>query len=189
MTVSLGSYVKVALRVAVLRRCWRHSLGCALLAEELSEACEVQPDQAYTAGLLHDVGRLALLVKYPESYADLLSVVMENGFCLLQGERDLFDIDHCEAGAWLGQEWAFPPSLVQAIGSHHQPCEAHCPSLPKLVGLACRMAGCLGLAAVDPLEPEDPHDVLVHLPRSVQLRPEDLEEMRLRVNEKVNALE
>ena len=189
MTVGLGSYVKVALRVAVLRRCWRHSLGCALLAEELAEACEVRPDQAYTAGLLHDVGRLALLVKYPESYADLLSVVMENGFCVPQGERDLFDIDHCEAGAWLAEEWAFPPSLVQAIGSHHQPSEAQYPSLPRLVGLACRMADCLGFAAFDPLVPENPQDVLMHLPRSVQLQPEDLEEMRLRVNEKVNALE
>ena len=72
-------------------------------------------DFAYVAGLLRDIGRLALLVKYPEPYANLLVVSGEQQFDLLMMERELFDIDHCEAGAWLMQQLPFPPELDEII--------------------------------------------------------------------------
>ena len=109
MTVGLGAYLKGALKLTMLRRCWRHSIGCALLAEKLAPAWGLSPEQAYSAGLLHDLGRLALLTKYPQPYADLLSVVFENRLGLLASERDLFEVDHCQAGAWLaGMLGSFP---------------------------------------------------------------------------------
>lgn len=189
MTLGVGSYVRTALRLAVLRRCWRHSLGCALLAEEFAEACHQHPDQAYTAGLLHDVGRLALLVKYPQSYADLLSVVVENHFSILQSERDLFDIDHCEAGAWLAEEWDFPKELVAVIGDHHDPAESLTLDLTHLIRVTCRLADSLGFEVVQPETPEDPETILKELPRPVRLGVEDIETLRQRLTEKVNALE
>ncbi len=188
LTLGMGNYVRAAMRVVVLRRCWRHSLGCGMLAEELAEAFDVRPDQAYTAGLLHDVGRLALLVKYPQSYADLLSVVAENHLSMLQSERDLFDIDHCEAGSWLADEWDFPKDLIAAIRHHHDP-DGDTAPLTGLVHCACRLAEALGFEIVTPEETEDAVALLESMPRPVRLQPEDLEELKHRITDKVNALE
>ncbi len=188
MTLGLGGYLRVALKIAVLRRCWRHSLGCALLAEDLAEAFDVRPDQGYTAALLHDLGRLALLVKYPQSYADLLSVVIENHFSLLQSERDLFDIDHCEAGTWLAEEYEFPPELVAAIRDHHDPAD-DAPPLTRLVHVACRMSELIGFEVVEPEDQVDIDELTRTMPRPVRLQPEDLEELKRRISDRVNALE
>ncbi len=189
MTLSLGSFVKTSMRVAVLRRCWRHSLGCAMLSEELAETCGIRPDQAYTAGLLHDVGRLALLVKYPESYADLLSVVIENNFSMLQSERDLFDLDHCEAGAWLAESWDFPKELISVIADHHNPGHGSRSPLVELIHASCRLAESLGFDVTTPETTEDPAAILEQLPNPVRLSPADIEAIRLHVTEKVNGLE
>ena len=190
ITLGVGSYLKAALRLTVLRNCWRHSLGCALIAEELSLAYDIAPNQAYTAGLLHDVGRLGLLVKYPQSYADLLSVVMENHFGMLKSERDLFDLDHCEAGAWLAQEWDFPDELVLVIGEHHSQPKDDCPDLLRLLHLSCRLADSMGFEVVDPAEPEDAEHILEELPSIsqslIQLNPADLKD---RITTQVNGLE
>ncbi len=189
MTLGIGDYVKAALRLTMLRRCWQHSLGCALLAEELTETTDIRPDQAYTAGLLHDVGRLALLVKYPEPYADLLSVVIENNFNLMQSERDLFDVDHCQAGAWLAGEWNFPKELVEVIGFHHQPPEGNSSELLTLTHLSCRLADSLGFAVTFTEGPEDPLEILKQWPGAAGLEAEDIEVLKESVTTKVTALE
>jgi putative nucleotidyltransferase with HDIG domain len=188
LTLGMGNYVRAALKLVVLRRCWRHSLGCALLAEELAEAYMVRPQQAYTAGLLHDVGRLALLVKYPQSYADLLTVVAENQLGMLQSERDLFDIDHCEAGSWMAEEWDFPKDLIATIRYHHAP-GANASSLTDLIHRACRLASVLGFEITTPEKSDDVADLLESMPLPVRLQRDDLEELKKRITTKVNALE
>jgi putative nucleotidyltransferase with HDIG domain len=190
MTVGVGSYLRASLRLAVLRRCWRHSLGCALIAEELAPALDVRPDQAYTAGLLHDVGRLGLLVKYPQSYADLLNVCMENSFDLMSSERDLFEIDHCEAGAWLAEGWQFPRELVESIADHHNRQPERAEPLLRVVHLACRLADCLGFEVVQAGGIETVDSIAAELPGKLAgLLKDDGGELRSRLTEKVNALE
>ena len=190
ITLGVGSYLKAALRLTVLRRCWRHSLGCALIAEELSPVYDISPNQAYTAGLLHDVGRLGLLVKYPQSYADLLSVVMENHFGILKSERDLFDLDHCEAGAWLAQEWDFPDELIRVIGEHHNQLEDDSPDLLKLLSISCRLADSMGFEVVDPAESEKAELILQELPNKLHnLLQKDLVDLKDRITAQVNGLE
>jgi putative nucleotidyltransferase with HDIG domain len=189
LTLGVTSYIRSALRISVLRRCWRHSVGSALLAEELAEPCGLHPDLAYTAGLLHDIGRLALLVKHPQPYADLLTVVSENQLSLLQGERDLFEIDHCEAGAWLTETWELPTSLIDVIANHHHGMTSKCPPIWRLIHLTCRLADSLGFAVVETAEQEQPEAILTEFPRPVQLNPDDIEKLRQRIVSKVNALE
>jgi putative nucleotidyltransferase with HDIG domain len=190
MTIGLGAYLKSPLRQAVLRRCWRHSLCSALLCEKMAPACGLAADQGYTAGLLHDIGRFALLAKYPQPYADLLSVVMENGFSLLATEKDLFEVDHCMAGAWLAGEWNFPPELVEVAGRHHDPPQRGAFNLLKLANLSCRMADSLGFAAVDPSQPEEIGQILSELPLDGRQRLQiDLTNLRETLTGNINALE
>ena len=119
LTVALGRFSHSFLRNQSLRICWDHSVACALIAEEIAVATGGAKDRAYTGGLLHDVGRLALLACYPVEYGNLIVVARENDFDELECERQLFDIDHCAAGEWLGHHWNLPGDIVEAISKHH----------------------------------------------------------------------
>ncbi len=157
MTISMKNFLRTAMRIDVLRRVWRHSLACALVAEELAplfwrNGDRTSRDRAYTAGLLHNLGRLALLVKYPQEYANLLAVVSENPYDVLETERQLFDIDHCEAGGWLAKAWAFPPEIAEVATGHHEPPVKGETDIVNLVRAAALLTDWLGFD-VTPLLP------------------------------------
>jgi len=147
--IALNAMVRPVLKVAELRRIWVHSLVTALLTEELARASNSSYDIAYTSGLLHNLGSLGLMADYPEEYKRMLEVSGECGFDLILTERDLFEIDHCAAGAYLAEEWNFPDTIMEAIATHHFPAgKGSC--LPNLVRVAWRAADALGFAAFPP---------------------------------------
>ena len=143
LTVALGRFSHSFLRDKSLRICWDHSVACALVAEELAAAMDQPKDRAYTAGLLHDVGRLALLACYPTEYSNLLAVARENDFDELECERELFDVDHCAAGEWLGRHWNLPAEFVDAI-AHHHAADANDKSLLSIVTASNSVADAIG---------------------------------------------
>jgi putative nucleotidyltransferase with HDIG domain len=150
MTVALRNFLAEALKVPVLQRCWRHSLACALVCEEIAVASLLDKDRCYTAGLLHDMGRLSLLAAYPEDYASLLEAADSDGnetSDLIEAERELFDADHCEIGRWLAADWGFPEDFQAVIEEHHAPTQPDHFDLTALVQLACRFADILGFQA------------------------------------------
>lgn len=147
VTVALRAYLNRVMKVPALRRCWRHSVACAMLSEELATAANVKREPGYTAGLLHDLGRIGLLAAYPDEYSNMLGVSAEFALDVLDCERDLFDVDHCQAGAWLAREWKLPEPIIEAIARHHQdPPEAG--STLALVSLGCRWADTLGYSVL-----------------------------------------
>ena len=95
-----------------------HSVATGMLAEKLAVAANLPNETAFTSGLLHDVGKLAVVAR---GSARILgeSVVPEPGETTLQAERRLLGIDHAEIGADLGTRWNFPARVVQAIRLHH----------------------------------------------------------------------
>ena len=104
-------------------------------------------ERAYTAGLLHDIGRLALMAQFPDEYGELLTIARHGHFNQIECERELFDIDHCQAGGWLAGEWNFPEDLVNSIALHHSG-ELKEGSLPFVVSAACRIADILGFGVL-----------------------------------------
>lgn len=149
VTVALRNFMSSTLQDSALRRCWRHSLACAAACEELAMAAGMEKDLVYTAGLLHDVGRLGLLASYPAEYSRILDVDSECGLDVLQSERDVFDLDHCQAGMWLVSEWALPEELEAITGKHHEEPAAEGFDSLKIVQLACRIADCVGFGVVE----------------------------------------
>jgi len=129
----------------------------------------MDPDVAYVAGLLRDIGRLALLVKYPDSYANLLAVSGENAFDLISTERELFDVDHCQAGEWLMERMPFPPELAEVVAHHHEPPADREFRMVHLVRIADRMADALGFAII-PVNALDFAEVLNDLPEDAHSR-------------------
>jgi len=187
MTRALGDFLKPAMRVKALRQCWVNSLACALLSEKVAQDCATDADFAYTAGLLRDIGRLALLVKYPDSYANLLAVSQEFSYDLLATEQDLFDIDHCQAGEWLMDEMSLPQELSEVISRHHDETilnESF--RLVHVVRLAGRMADTLDFAVIPRIDQLTFADVLEELPEAARSRfPSDGEALKAEIVSKI----
>ena len=72
LTILVRGYIKEALSVSSVNKFWRYTLACALACRELSQFTSINAAMAYTGGLLHDVGRLALMAAYPDKYGNLL---------------------------------------------------------------------------------------------------------------------
>ena len=104
---------------ADLTEFWRHSLLVAETARALAvEAHLPRVDEAYLAGLLHDLGELMLLVGLPE-YAGLLAVCPDEA-TLPDLEQKLLGTDHAAVGAWLADQWNLDSLLADAILFHHR---------------------------------------------------------------------
>jgi putative nucleotidyltransferase with HDIG domain len=150
MLVAMNRMVRSSIRLEALRKVWIHSLVTAMIAEEAAHAARLPRDTAYTYGLLHNLGSLGLMSAYPDEYSRMLEVSNDFGFDLLRTERDLFDIDHCAAGAYLAQDWGFPDELAAAIATHHDDPVAGEISLDNVAKVGWRLADVLGYAAFSP---------------------------------------
>jgi HD-like signal output (HDOD) protein len=170
MTRALGDFVWPALKFRALQVCWKNSLAGAILSEKLANACKMDPDFAYVAGLMRDIGRLGLLVKYPEPYANLLAVSEENCYDLLATEYELFDVDHCQAGAWITEDLHFLAELREVIAWHHETLDPKSFRMVHLVHIADLMADALGFSVVSPIHPQTYEEVLGLLPEAARAR-------------------
>ena len=186
ITLSLCKLAARASRTKSLGPCWRHNLACATLAERLGRGFALGSNSAHTAGLLHDIGRLALLVADPVRYDDLLSNALTGGKDLLLRELDLFGVDHCQAGEMLVEEWGLPRQLAEVVGQHHQPHEKR--SMGALVHVACTMADMLGFQAAGPDRPWNPNEIWDWVPHAAVMD-WNPDELRFIVAEHINALE
>lgn len=103
-----------------LRGFWAHSLTTAFLARELAPRMNVShADEAYLAGLLHDVGKLGLLSVQTARYQPLFVSKRDDEHLVVE-ELALFGLSHVEVGAWLLRRWALPEVLAEAVLYHHE---------------------------------------------------------------------
>jgi putative nucleotidyltransferase with HDIG domain len=164
--VALNRMVRVSVRIGALRKVWVHSLVTAVIAEEAARIVGSDRDVAYTTGLLHNLGTLGLMSAYPDEYSRMLEVSDDFGFDLLETERDLFEVDHCAAGAYLAQDWDFPDELAAAIAVHHDHPVPGAVNLDNLIQVSWRLADVLGYAAFSPDRRWDWEDLIAFLPVS-----------------------
>ena len=186
LSVVLRNYLKPTASASSTRRCWRHSLACALLAEELAPYYSMPRNPSYTAGLLHDIGRLALAAAFPKGYARMLDLCEREGLDILACERQLLGTDHATAGLWIAVEWKLPSETFRAIWDHHDTPDEEERSLTAVVHAACRIADVIGYGVANTARPAD--EVLESLPAGVQayVRP-NLEFIKERVSLKVDS--
>lgn len=170
VTAATNSYLKESQKREEFRRCWKHTLATAFLTEELSWACQLAEDRGYIAGLLHDLGRMGLLVAFPQEYANLLMVASENALDVLELERHRFGLDHCAAGRELAQSWNLPQDLVVIAGRHHDSLEGKEIDLLYLGHLGCRLADALGYDVVKSGRPSTVGEIIANLPEAARQR-------------------
>jgi putative nucleotidyltransferase with HDIG domain len=107
-----------------LTRVWPHSLSTASLARKIAvrqKAASGVVDMTFTAGLLHDVGKLILAANIPDEYYEVLTRAADAEVKDWQAEYIVFGVTHAEVGAYLIGLWGLPDSLVEAIACHHRP--------------------------------------------------------------------
>ncbi|MGA2267919.1 MAG: HDOD domain-containing protein [Bryobacteraceae bacterium] len=187
-TVALKNYTNPACGRAALARCWRHNLGCALISEQIARRTGVDTDFAYTAGLLHDIGRLAMIAAWPERYTALLDSAMCEPLHVLELERQELGIDHARAGHFLINDWKLPSELAAIAERHHAPLVEGLGDGAIVVHLSCPLADRLGFPAAGQLAAEDPGPE-ADLPPRFRESIGDLDDLRLWVAERINAFE
>ncbi len=148
LTVGIRGYISKSLAHPCMRAMWRHNLACAAIAEQLALAGFMDRDTAFTCGVMHDIGRLALAVVRPMEYIDLLGTYNGTSGSILEREREYFGKDHCEIGKKLVADWGLPEDLEPIVAEHHAPRQAAGTwSMADLVNVSCRMADAVGFSA------------------------------------------
>jgi putative nucleotidyltransferase with HDIG domain len=99
---------------------WRHSVIVAVSASVVAEAAGLAKPVAFTAGLLHDIGKLVLASAEREDYAGLIERARNEKVSLRSMERAVLGVDHAELGGELMRRWKLPPDVVAAVCYHHE---------------------------------------------------------------------
>ncbi|MEN3001121.1 MAG: HDOD domain-containing protein [Armatimonadota bacterium] len=139
---------------------WSHSLAVGLVAQAGARLLDVPArNESFTAGLLHDVGKLVISTALTDWMGELHDLVHHHRMPVHEAERELFGFTHEEMGALLVERWNLPASIVKMVRFHHQSLEqndANC----ALIEFADYCANQLGYM-MDPEAPPEPFDTRV----------------------------
>lgn len=128
---------------------WRHSVASAVCAQLLAPRLGANPDTAFTAGLLHDIGVLVLAIRLPRQYEEVLAYRREHDCYPAEAELAVFGVDHSEVGSKLLAFWNFPPDVRDAVGGHHRSDGAAATGLTRAIQLGSTLARALDLTGDD----------------------------------------
>ncbi|MBW2569820.1 MAG: HDOD domain-containing protein [Deltaproteobacteria bacterium] len=101
---------------------WKHSTGCAILARVLAETAHLKnPEDVFTGGLLHDIGKLIHATYLCEKFNDVVANVVETGSQISESEKKILGFDHAQTGSVLAEKWNLPQETISMIAYHHLP--------------------------------------------------------------------
>ncbi len=172
---------------------WGHSIGCAVCSQTIAKkAGYPRPEDCFSGGLLHDIGKLVLDQFLHEELLEILELTEKEEVSFLEAERTRFGIDHAIIGEWLARKWKLPLPVVVSIRHHHEPPEERegfsmsqdeVVDIVRLADAVCRRQG-IGWNG-DRVIPE----IVPELWDRLNLKTEDVEEISETVKEEVNQSE
>ncbi|MCP4156078.1 MAG: HDOD domain-containing protein [bacterium] len=125
---------------------WRHSIAVAVFAKILAGKLNANTDEAYLAGLLHDMGKMVLNIAYPKEYEKVVKDVKDFVLNFVDAEQKYIHLTHMEAGYFIMVKWKFSEALKEVAQYHHE--AEFLPERDKLVPLIA-FADKLALIFVD----------------------------------------
>ncbi|TMA38975.1 MAG: HDOD domain-containing protein [Deltaproteobacteria bacterium] len=170
--VKVWDTVAHGIPAARLEGLWMHAVMVAVASKVLgAKLCTGDPDEAFTAGLLHDVGRLVLATRFKDAYWTAAAGA-DGVRSIVDAEQEAFGVHHAEVGGWLLEAWGLPPSIVEAARQHHATPDR--PGTTGLVAMANRLVAVTDVAerrvrpeAAGALEREVPRGVTPELWQAV----------------------
>ena len=102
-----------------LKAFWRHAVATACFAASLARQAGASASHAFTAGLLHDIGRMVLACTFPADYSRTLRYQRETACAILRAEQATIGVDHVQTGVELSRRWQLGADLREAIAGHH----------------------------------------------------------------------
>jgi putative nucleotidyltransferase with HDIG domain len=141
LSLSLGLFASLnceAIGECNSDRLYLHSLATGLLAQKILSdegADSGIIEAAFTAGVLHDTGKLVLASALPELYRQALQLANDELIPQWQAEANVFGVSHAEVGAYLLGLWGLPPAIVEAVAWHHQPHRREPPAMGALTAV------------------------------------------------------
>ncbi len=126
---------------------WRHSQCTAMAARLIARKSKFAfLDLAYTAALLHDIGKVILNNTMKETYREVVASVTDDNISFIDAENKILGFNHAEVGARVAEKWNLPPETVEAIQLHHSPEDAQVnPRLTAIVHLADAISVSMGI--------------------------------------------
>ena len=103
---------------------WKHSVISAFGAQHVAQAVNLDGNLSFTAGLLHDLGKVIFAGAYGKNYTHKFGAANRGPLTLIEWERENYGFDHAELGAALLERWKIPPEIAAAVRFHHQPSAA-----------------------------------------------------------------
>lgn len=140
---------------------WQHGMATGIHARAIAkeEAAEqAMAEDAFTAGLLHNVGTLVLASNLPAQYRDMLAIMQDQRLSEWVAEREVFGATHAEVAGYLLGQWSLSQPIVDAVAYHHEP--SCCPASYSLALAAVHVANAVeeeaqALAMGEPAQPMD----------------------------------
>lgn len=125
---------------------WRHSVATATVAKTLAERLKLRyNDREFVAGLLHDIGKMAMIQYFPDQYEQVVRLIEVEGIRDTEAERRVFGEDHNTAGALIARMWKLPPHLHDAVIGHSDLSRASenidLVSVVRIADILCEMWG------------------------------------------------
>lgn len=127
---------------------WTQSQTCAIISRYISQDVGFNnPETAYIAGLLRDIGKTILNYYVEQEYNAIANKVKFSKVTFLQAEKEILGFDHAQIGRKIAKKWNFPGELVEAIGFHHSPeLSTIDPKLVSIVHIADAITTMLGIS-------------------------------------------
>lgn len=122
LTVSVIDQLKLQNKLNGFRisQFWKHSVRAAVMCKYLAAKTRLAPqDNAFAAGLLHDIGKVILASYFPDDFVAILDAMQNQGLTFSQAEHQLGSCQHPAIGGYLAKRWMLPEVLVNAIQYHH----------------------------------------------------------------------
>jgi len=147
---------------------WDHSSAVGLVARKIAKGwLPSMASEAFTAGLLHDIGKVVLIQYLPDEFVQTIAQAKEQERSLFEVEREIFGTDHGQIGAWLATRWKLPKALRDTMEFHHELSKApedsrNLVAVVQLADMLCRLlkVGNGGNPA-PPFIQKDLHDTLI----------------------------
>jgi len=105
---------------------WEHSFGCAAISKHIAKVIKYpKVEEAFLAGLLHDIGKVVLNLKIPDKTREIVQEVYNNpDVSFMQAEQEMFGFNHAQVGKLIAKKWNFAETIEETIGCHHDPRQA-----------------------------------------------------------------